>query len=421
MVNRNLLAIIYNFALLMIHKFSLKIFIPIILAIISYHVNQKWIFEFAKAFGDIFINLLKLISLPVVFFSITSTISGLANLIEIKNLIKKTMFYTVSTTIVAATIALTMYLLIDPSKKALVLNVLHTNEHINTPDYLSYLISILPHNFIKVFLDNNVIGCVILAFLMGGSLLVLPDKNKRELLHKVLDALFDTFLEIAKFILKLMPIALWSFITVLLYNTEEGYNLSSILKYLLCIMLANFIQAFIILPLLLKLKKIPVTETFRGVLPALTIAFFSKSSTATLPTTLRCAQDNLKISKQISSFILPICTTINMNACAAFILITVFFVSEMNEYTFSIGEMFLWIFLATGAAIGNAGVPMGCYFMAMSYLISMKVPLSIMGIILPVYTIIDMFETAINVWSDVCIAQIINKEYSISTKENEKN
>ena len=393
----------------MIYKFSLKILIPIILAVISCCINQPWILKIAKTFGDIFIDLLKLISLPVVFFSITSTISGLANFIEVKVLIKKTIFYTIFTTIIAATVALIVYLIIDPSGSEFISD-LGTKKYINNQDYLSYLVSILPHNFIEVFLNNNVMGCVILAFLIGGALLLLSDKSKRGLLHSIFDALFDTFLEIAKLILKLMPIALWSFITVLLYDVKDGYNMSNILKYLICIILSNFIQAFIVLPLLLKLKKIPVIKTFRGTLPALTIAFFSKSSTATLPTTLRCVQDNLNVSKKLSSFILPVCTTINMNACAAFILITVFFVSESNSYIFSIGEMFLWIFFATGAAIGNAGVPMGCYFLAMSYLISIKMPLNIMGMILPIYTIIDMFETSINVWSDVCVVQIVNKE-----------
>ncbi len=99
-----------------------------------------------------------------------------------------------------------------------------------------------------------------------------------------------------------------------------------------------------------------------------------------------------------------------MNACAAFILITVMFVSEVNGHSFSLIEMFMWIFLATVAAIGNAGVPMGCYFMATNYLTSMNMPLHIMGLILPIYTIIDMFETAINVWYDVCIIKIIDKE-----------
>ncbi|GAT76289.1 proton/sodium-glutamate symport protein [Ehrlichia ruminantium] len=400
----------------MIYKYILKILLPIILSVIAFYINQQWILELAKTCENIFINLLKLISLPVVFFSITSTISKLTNFMEIRILIKKTTFYTIITTIIAATIALITYILINPSSKNIILNTSIIKEHIDTQSYLSYLISILPHNFIKVFLDNNIIGCVILAFLMGGALLSLPDQSKRELLNKILDALFDTFLEITKFILKLMPIALWSFITVLLYNLNDGYNLSSILKYLSCIIIANFIQAFIILPLLLKLKGISTINTFRGIMPALIVAFFSKSSTATLPTTLRYTQDNLNISKKVSSFILPVCTTINMNACAAFILITVLFVSEINGYTFSISEMLLWVFLATGGAIGNAGIPMGCYFMAMSYLISMKIPLNTMGIILPIYTIIDMFETAINVWSDVCITQVVNKEYYITIK-----
>ncbi|QGR02983.1 dicarboxylate/amino acid:cation symporter [Ehrlichia ruminantium] len=402
----------------MIYRYMLKILLPIILSVASFYINEPWVLELAKTCENIFINLLKLISLPVVFFSITSTISKLTNFMEIKALIKKTTFYTIITTIIAATIALITYILIDPSNKNIISSTLGMKEHVNTQSYLSYLISILPHNFIKVFLDNNTIGCVILAFLIGGALLSLPDKNKCELLNKILDALFDTFLEITKFILKLMPMALWSFITVLLYNLHDGYNLSNILKYLSCIIIANFTQAFIVLPLLLKFKGISTIKTFRGIMPALIVAFFSKSSTATLPTTLRYAQDNLKISKKVSSFILPVCTTINMNACAAFILITVLFVSEINGYTFSISEMLLWVFLATGGAIGNAGIPMGCYFMSMSYLISMKIPLNTMGIILPIYTIIDMFETSINVWSDVCITQVVNKECDITNNNN---
>ena len=259
---------------LTMNKYLLKILLPIILSVISFYINESWILELAKTFEDIFINLLKLISLPVVFFSITSTISKLTNFMEIKTLIKKTIFYTIMTTIIAATIALFTYILIDPSSKNLISNTSTIKEHIDTQSYLSYLISILPHNFIKVFLDNNIIGCVILAFLMGGALLSLQDKNKCELLNKILDALFDTFLEITKFILKLMPIALWSFITVLLYNLNDGYNLSNILKYLSCIIISNFIQAFIILPLLLKLKGLSTIKTFRGIIPALIVAFF---------------------------------------------------------------------------------------------------------------------------------------------------
>lgn len=384
------------------------ILFSILFTIVAYYLNNEVIFEVAKLFSDIFISLLKLISLPLVFLSIVSTISGLKDLIGIKTLLKKTLFYTLLTTIIAAFVALSFYLLMDPVRKNFISNTIESVSDSNY-NYFSYLKSLIPSNFVQVFLENNVIGSILIAFLMGGAVISLS-REKQDILHQVFSALFDTLLKIAQGLLKFIPLAVWSFITCFLHELKGGSELYSLLWYFACIMSANFVQAFLVLPLLMWYKGISPIQTLRGVMPALTLAFFSKSSSATLPTTIDCVQNKLKVPKKLSSFILPICTTVNMNACAAFILITVMFVAEMNGHTFSLSEMFIWIFLATGAAIGNAGVPMGCYFMATSYLVSMNVPLYIMGLILPIYTIIDMCETAINVWSDVCVTQIINKE-----------
>ncbi|WGJ62639.1 dicarboxylate/amino acid:cation symporter [Wolbachia endosymbiont of Frankliniella intonsa] len=389
------------------HKFT--ILFSILFAVIAYYLNNEVIFEIAKLFSDIFISLLKLISLPLVFLSIVSTISGLKDSIEIKVLLKKTLFYTLLTTIIAAFVALSFYLFIDPVRKNFISNTIESVSDSNH-NYFSYLKSLIPSNFVQVFLENNVIGSILIAFLMGGAIISLS-REKQDVLHQMFSALFDTLLKIAQGLLKFIPLAVWSFITCFLHELKGGSEFHSLFWYFACIMSANFVQAFVVLPLLMCYKGISPIQTLRGVMPALTLAFFSKSSSATLPTTIECVQNQLKVPKKLSSFILPICTTINMNACAAFILITVMFVAEMNGHTFSLSEMFIWIFLATGAAIGNAGVPMGCYFMATSYLVSMNVPLYIMGLILPIYTIIDMFETAINVWSDICITQIINKEF----------
>ncbi|WP_341808295.1 dicarboxylate/amino acid:cation symporter [Wolbachia endosymbiont (group E) of Neria commutata] len=385
----------------------------VIFAVIAYYFNNEIIFEVAKLSSDVFISLLKLISLPLVFLSIVSTISGLKDSIEIKFLVKKTLFYTLLTTIIAALVALSFYLLIDPVRKNFISNTIESVNG-NNHSYFSYLKSLIPSNFVQVFLENNIIGSILIAFLMGGAIISLS-KEKQDILHQVFSALFDALLKIAQWLLKFIPIAVWSFITCFLHELKGGSEFYSLLWYFVCIMSANFVQAFLILPLLMWYKGISPIQTLRGVMPALTLAFFSKSSSATLPTTIECVQNKLNVPKKLSSFILPICTTINMNACAAFILITVMFVAEMNGYTFSLSEMFILIFLATGAAIGNAGVPMGCYFMATSYLVSMNIPLHTMGLILPLYTIIDMFETAINVWSDVCVTQIINKEYNSET------
>ena len=143
---------------------------------------------------------------------------------------------------------------------------------------------------------------------------------------------------------------------------------------------------------------------------ALTVAFFTKSSNATLPVAINAAEKNLGVSSRVTQFSLPLCSVINMNGCAAFILITVLFVSTVNGMTFGPLDFVGWIFLATFAAIGNAGVPMGCFFLTSAFLIGMDIPLFMMGLILPFYTIIDMVETTLNVWSDACITVAVDKD-----------
>ena len=126
--------------------------------------------------------------------------------------------------------------------------------------------------------------------------------------------------------------------------------------------------------------------------------------------TIKITKKNAGISKKVARFSFPMCTTINMNACAAFIFTTVIFVSQMNGVQFSFFELIGWIFIATIAAVGNAAVPMGCYFLSGSLLAANNVPLNILGIILPVYALIDMLETAINVWSDSCVSAVVDKD-----------
>ena len=145
-------------------------------------------------------------------------------------------------------------------------------------------------------------------------------------------------------------------------------------------------------------------------LPAVLMALFTKSSAATLPITIASAENNLNAKKEVSRFILPICCTINMNGCAAFVLVTSLFVMQNGDITLTTGVVALWILISVISAIGNAGVPMGCYFLTLSLMAGIGAPIGIMGIILPIYTIIDMIETAINVWSDACVCAIVDKE-----------
>lgn len=121
------------------------------------------------------------------------------------------------------------------------------------------------------------------------------------------------------------------------------------------------------------------------------------------------AEKRLGIDPKVSRFVLPLCTTINMNGCAAFIFTTVIFLMQNQGIPITLSMMAMWIVIATVAAIGNAGVPMGCFFLSASLLTSMNVPIELLGIILPFYTVIDMVETSLNVWSDSCVVTVVNE------------
>ena len=144
--------------------------------------------------------------------------------------------------------------------------------------------------------------------------------------------------------------------------------------------------------------------------PAVLMALFTKSSAATLPVTMDSAEQRLGVRKDVSRFVLPICTTINMNGCAAFILVTSLFVMQNGGVTLTLPTVLLWILISVIAAVGNAGVPMGCFFLTFSLMSGIGAPVEVLGMILPIYTIIDMIETAENVWSDSCVCAMTNHD-----------
>lgn len=371
-----------------------------------YPVNG--VLNMADAAATIFVNLLKLISLPLIFLAIVSTITSMANKSELRTYGGTVIKYTLFTTIIAATIALGLFLWINPITVAAEFTDIDPT-FIPEASYWEYLMASVPSNLITPFSEGNVIAILILALLMSFAVMSLPDKQKSTLSH-LFSSLFAAILEMAKLILKFIPIAIWAFITQFVVGLENNDQLTSVGLYLACVIAANLIQAFIVLPLFLKAKGISPVRAFKAMFPAINVGFWSKSSGATLPVTLQCAKERLGISDKTAGFSLPFCTAVNMNACAGFITITVLFVAMSNGMTFSALELGAWVLVATIAAVGNAGVPMGCYFLSLALLTAMDVPLNLMFVILPFYALIDMLETAINVWSDACVTAAVDED-----------
>lgn len=390
--------------------------VAVLLGILTGYLDIGIFFQIAEVISQVFINLLKLVSLPIIFLSIVSTASGMDSVDHIKVLGRKVLKYTLLTTLIAASVALALFILIEPVQTITPTEFVATDLGVEKspaqPGYLSFFLQIIPSNIVQPFNENNVIGVLFLAVLLSFAIISLPHEH-RTVLHSFFSSIYAAIIAITRWVVVLMPIAIWAFITLFMRDLKKGLDVQSLVLYLICILAANCIQALIVLPTLLKMKNISPYKMMKGMYPALSIAFFTKSSAAALPMAMRCAEENIGISRRVASFSLPLCTTINMNACSAFILITVLFVSMSHGMTYTYPEMFLWIILSTIAAIGNAGVPMGCYFLSGAFLAAMNVPLHILGIILPFYTLIDMLESAINVWSDSCVTALVQEEISV--------
>ena len=358
--------------------------LAMVLGILLGLFSLPWVEILANQISELFINGLKMLSLPIIFLSIVSTITGMKRPSVAGTLAKKVVKYTLITTVLAATIGLALFLLIQPQVLA---NSQLEPQTVNLGEtYLNFLKKIIPSNIIEPFIENNVLGVAFIATLMSLALLKIGEKE-RETASRFFNALFQAMLKISAWVIAILPIGIFAFTYQFMLSIKAGKDMEKVGYYALSVVAANLVQGIIVLPLMLKRKGISPSKAFKAMLPALTVAFFSKSSNAALPLTLERSQKAMGVSPQTAKFSLPLCSVINMNGCAAFILITTLFVSMSEGISFSMWQMALWIPIATLVAVGNAGVPMGCYFLTSALLVGMNVPLHLMGLILPLYAL----------------------------------
>lgn len=366
---------------------------------------------FLKTLGvfvsDLFIKIFKCISLPIISLSIIVTLANYKTDGFMKSIWQKTLLYTLSTTFIAASISCLLYILIKPVSVHVKLEPIVSSAS-NPSGYWHYLTNLIPTNLLSPFLEQQVIGVLMLSIVIGLAVRQIPEEESRETMTQFFRSIHSLFLVMTRWIIRFIPLGLFGFIVATVIQLRSGTGIKGIGQYLLIILLANLIQGFLVLPLWLKTKGVKPFVMMRSMMPALSVAFFSKSSVGTLPITMNTIESNVHVRPQISRFVLPLCTSINMNGCAAFIFATVIYLMQNHGLPITYSTMALWVVISTIAAIGNAGVPMGCFFLSVSLLSSMNVPITLMGIILPFYGLIDMLETALNVWSDACVTKIVN-------------
>lgn len=260
------------------------------------------------------------------------------------------------------------------------------------------------------FLEGNVLSILILAAAVGIALAKMPSSDGKQAVVRVLGGLQELLFTLIHALIRTLPLGIAAYAAQLSAQVSAGMVVDSLGRYTAVILGGNLLQFVIVLPLFLSVRGVNPLKAFRSMSPAVLMAFFTKSSAATLPVTMQCAEERLGAEHRVSRFVLPICTTINMNGCAAFILVTSLFVMQNGGVALTPITLATWLLIAVVSAIGNAGVPMGCYFLTLSLMSGINMPVGIMGIILPIYTIIDMVETAENVWSDSCVCAMVDND-----------
>jgi Na+/H+-dicarboxylate symporter len=390
---------------------------PLIVGAILGLLQNSGIDNTANFIAAIYVRLFQLLAVPTIVLAVTTTLATLGSGPDAGRIFRHTIMYTLLTTFVAALVGLLLYVIIAPGN--MVISAAETGSQLSadTPQlsYTDHLLSVIPNNIVKPFLDGNVLSLLLLAAAVGIALSQMTDTPHKKSVINFLLGIQEVLFMLIRGLIWTLPIGILAFAAQLSSQLSAGVIADSLGKYVAVVLGGNLLQFFVVLPVFLLLRGLNPIRVMTKMTPAIMMALFTKSSAATLPVTMQTAEERLGVKSQISRFVLPICTTINMNGCAAFILVTSLFVMQQGGIELTWTTMLTWVLISVVSAIGNAGVPMGCYFLTLSLMSGINAPIAVLGIILPIYTIIDMVETAVNVWSDSCVCAMTDHDLTDRT------
>ena len=378
-------------------------------------LGVEWIDSVTNFVATIYTRLFQFVAIPTIALAVTTTLARFGTQKDTGRIFRHTLTYTLLTTVAAAAVGMLLYRIISPDNLPLEAiqgdtGIDSVKQELGDASYMDYIIGIVPDNVLRPLVEGNVLSLLLIAVAVGIALARMPESDSKRTLVNGLYGLQNLVSTLIHWLIDILPIGIVAFAAQLSAEVTAGTVVTSIGKYVAVILGGNLLQFCVVLPLFLMARGLNPIRVARAMTPAVLMALFTKSSAATLPVTIQSAEERLGVDSRVARFVLPICTTINMNGCAAFIFVTSLFVMQNGGVEITWGTMIMWLFISVIAAIGNAGVPMGCYFLTLSLMSGVGAPIAIMGIILPVFTVLDMIETAENVWSDSCVAAMTDRD-----------
>ncbi|MCK5781075.1 MAG: dicarboxylate/amino acid:cation symporter [Flavobacteriales bacterium] len=444
----------------------------VIWALSSSHFGwSEFTMNWIDPFGKIFINLLKLIAVPLVLFSIIGGVAGIGDPDKLGKMGFKTLGLYLSTTVLAITLGLGLVNFIKPGKlvkeesrvenrivyelwakssgvgivddncftcdaknKQLVSEVAKRNgSEIVTAEIenkmklaqstkeagpLQFLVDMVPSNIFVSLNDNGLmLQIIFFALFFGISLLMIPKKSSFHVIE-LINGINDVFIKMVELIMKAAPYFVFALMAGIV-SKMAGDNPAKVLEifkglswYFVVVALGLILMAFGVYPLLLKMftrKDFSYRKFFSGISEAQALAFSTSSSAATLPVTMECVEENLGVDKRVTSFVLPIGATVNMDGTSLYQAIAVIFLAHLHNVDLDIAHQITIVLTATLASIGSAAIPGAGLVMLMIVLQTVGLDPAWIAIILPVDRLLDMLRTVVNVTGDAAVSTIIAK------------
>ena len=364
--------------------------------------------------GKIFINLLKMILIPLVFTSIAAGIANLKNFPQSKRIWSTLLCYSATTTALAATTGLIAMNLIKPGM-GMDIHLFSGNMNAFHPH--SFTVNDFSHSFIDgVFMNpltamsqNNILGVVVFAAFLGIAIVVSGDKSQTVL--KVINELFELTMIMVRWIMRLSPLGIMGLLTKLV--ADQHIQLLYVLgKYILVVVGTTLFHGLITLPLILWLiTRISPWQFFSSMKEALITAFSTSSSTATLPVSLRCITENMKIDTHVARFVLPVGATLNMDGTAMYEAMAALFVANLCGIHLSLLSQIIVLLTAMMASVGAPGIPSAGMVTMIMVLQSVGLPAGAVGILIAIDRPLDTIRTVVNVEGD-CIGACVVHQFT---------
>jgi Na+/H+-dicarboxylate symporter len=384
-------------------------------------VVQLWI----KPWGNIFIRMLQLIAVPLVLVSLIKGVTGIEDIRRFSQIGLKALLIYMSTTVCAILVGLALVLSVKPgnfvdaavasqmkeSYQHVVNEKMSAAESTSEQGPLSFLNDIVPDNLFAASSNNSkMLQVIFFAIFFGIAAISLP-KEKTKAVLKVVDSLYDIILKMVDYIIRFAPYGVFALMAALVADNSSNLSIFAALgMYTLTVIAGLLLLIFVFYPLLIHLfTRIQTKHFIRSMYPVQLLAFTTSSSAATLPLNMETTERDLGISKEITSFVLPVGTTINMDGTSCYQAIAVVFIAQVMHIHLGWSELIAIVLLTTISSIGTPAIPGGSYVILTMVLSSVGIPADGLALILGVDRPLDMLRTSVNVTGDATVASIIDK------------